>query len=143
MSGDFTEIILPARFSALPGLFSRLREWPIPAGDDLYQRLELVIEELLTNTISYGYGRECDDPVRLTLQPTAERLILTYADQAPAFDTASGNPTRDTDTPGGFGLELLHGLSASFSYQREGEWNVSTLIFLLPEAAFIKASKNI
>ena len=62
MSGDFTEIILPARFSALPGLFSRLREWPSPAGDDLYQRLELVIEELLTNTISSGYGRECRLP---------------------------------------------------------------------------------
>ena len=31
-------------------------------------RLQLVVEELFTNTIMHGYGRECDEPIGIELR---------------------------------------------------------------------------
>src|SRR5579863_8062737 len=44
---------------------------------DLVSRVRIIVEELFSNTIKYGYGQECERPVRLRLGVHPE-LTLTY-----------------------------------------------------------------
>lgn len=133
MPGHSTEILLPARFSALPEALVRLRAAATRAGADerLLHHLELVVEELVSNTIHHGFGSECDHLIRLELSPTESALHLTYADSARPFATTDC-PVLAKDHIGGHGLSLIHALTAHFSYRRAGEWNISELSFPLP-----------
>lgn len=133
MPGHSTEILLPARFSALPEALLRLRAAAVRAGADerLLHHLELVVEELLSNTINHGFGGESDHLVRLDLTPAADALRLTYADSAPPFATTNA-PAPSSDQIGGRGLPLIRALTANIGYRRDGEWNISELSFPLP-----------
>jgi anti-sigma regulatory factor (Ser/Thr protein kinase) len=51
-------------------------------------RLQLVVEELFTNTIVHGYGRECDEPIEIALGATPEAISIHYLDAAAAYDPA-------------------------------------------------------
>jgi serine/threonine-protein kinase RsbW len=88
---------------------------------DLVSRARIVIEELFTNTIKYGYGGECDRPVRLSL--SVDRTItVTFEDEALPFDPTAWTVAKDiyetpSDRPvGQAGIALILGLSSSVSY---------------------------
>ena len=49
-------------------------------------RLNLVIEELFTNTIKHGHRGDCDCLVWIALEAQGEHVTLTYLDQAPPFN---------------------------------------------------------
>src|SRR6185436_10275786 len=55
------------------------------AGFDGVVRLfvELIIEELFTNTVMHGYGGDSDQPVWITIAVEDGKLSLTYEDAAP------------------------------------------------------------
>ena len=90
---------------------------------DVQARLAIIVEELFTNTIKYGYGRECAEPIRVVLSH-GKLLSLVYEDAAPPFD-----PTLDRAEPsmsddpderpiGGLGISLVLGFAAKAEYQR-------------------------
>ena len=89
---------------------------------DLISRVRIVIEELFTNTIKYGYGGECDRPVRLSLS-AGRAITVTFEDEAPPFDPTAWTPAKNIDeTPadrpvGQAGIALIQGLSTSVSYR--------------------------
>jgi len=62
------------------------------AARSLYERdllrLQLVVEELFTNTIRHGYGGECDELIEISLQAAAGRVTIRYEDEAGAYDPA-------------------------------------------------------
>ena len=92
-------------------------------------RLKVVVEELFSNTIKYGYGGECERPVRIWLR-CSPRIELVYEDAAPPFD-----PTTWRETPssrggvGRKGIVLVLGLAESVRYERLREGNRLTLRF--------------
>ena len=101
-------------------------------------RVLLIVEELFTNTVLHGYRGESESPVWLALAVGESGLTLHYEDAAP-----SHNPFgefRPTDTAvlvaqqpvGGLGLKLIRSLAKDASYSREGEHNVTRIIFSAP-----------
>lgn len=94
----------------------------------------IIIEELFSNTIKYGYRQECGKPVHVALHcgPTLE---IVYEDEAPPFDpvaAAAAAPPIQSDDPddhaiGGLGIALVLGLASSAHYRREADRNRLTL----------------
>jgi len=90
-------------------------------GTEIIARLRLIVEELMTNTIKYGYGRECDRPIRLRLS-AGPVPTLTYEDDAPPFDPTRWRPADETALPGDgpegqAGIKMVLGLSSSAAYE--------------------------
>jgi len=51
-------------------------------------RLQLVVEELFTNTIMHGYGKECDEPIEIGLHAAPRQVTVVYEDAADTYDPA-------------------------------------------------------
>ena len=95
--------------------------------------VNLVIDEILTNTISYGYEDDERHQIEIIVRVEAEALVVVIVDDSMPFDLALA-PERDLeasleDTPlGGLGLFLVHRMMDSVEYRREEGCNVVTLI---------------
>jgi serine/threonine-protein kinase RsbW len=133
MSADLV-LDLSATTTGLRGCLARIMESCTHAKvpRDTISRLQIVVEELFSNTIKYGYGGECDRPVRVRLR-CALRVELIYEDAAPAFDpTAWREVSPDAATPGGLvgrkGIALVLGLAESVRYERLPGGNRLTLV---------------
>ena len=95
--------------------------------------VNLVIDEILTNTISYGYEDDERHQIEIIVRVEAEALVVVIVDDSMPFDLALA-PERDLeasleDTPlGGLGLFLVHQMMDSVEYRREEGCNVVTLV---------------
>lgn len=122
-----TDISVCARLSDLPGLLATLaacaRRYQCSEEDS--KRLQLIVEELFVNTVTHGYQGSSDEPVTLTVSRTADSLYLRYTDHAPAFNPSQiqANPVSNTEI-GGWGLELVRGLSRSLRHKCEAGQNI-------------------
>jgi anti-sigma regulatory factor (Ser/Thr protein kinase) len=126
----------PAKINALHAALDDIEQachaWKIDIS--LVSRARIVVEELFSNTIKYGYGGECEKPVRLSLKPHPE-FTLTYEDEAPPFNPLVWKAKRDealapeTRPAGQAGIAMVMGLSAKTSYQRRDGANCLTVIF--------------
>ncbi len=126
----------PANMAALHDALDAIEQacsaWKIDSA--LVSRARIVVEELFSNTIKYGYGAECERPVRLHLQARPE-LTLTYEDDAPPFDPFAWKAKQVELLPledrpiGQAGIAMVLGLSAHASYQRSNGANCLTVIF--------------
>lgn len=136
------DITLPARFASLKPLLAWLDE-QIQAQSSredctsvLSQRIQLVVEELLANTIHHGYGGESDHPVTLSLRCRDATVSLVYEDQAPSFNPlAEPLDNRQTDQLGGIGLPLIRRLPRAVRYQPRPGGNRIELDFAWPPPA--------
>jgi anti-sigma regulatory factor (Ser/Thr protein kinase) len=73
-------------------------------SDEDSRRLQLIAEELFTNTVAHGFGHDSEAPVRLELERHASGITLRYSDSAPAYDpTANPQQTASADKAGGLG----------------------------------------
>ena len=122
-----------ARMSALPEILGCVRQACRDAGivAPAALRVELVIEELFTNTVRHGYQGECDHPVWLHALPAPGALCLTYQDAAGAFDPLALEflPEAPPHCVGGQGIPLIRSLASSIAYRRADERNILTLLF--------------
>ena len=131
---DVLKLDCPAKKHALHTALDTIEKacdtWKIDSA--LVSRARIVVEELFSNTIKYGYGGECERPVRLSLVPHP-RLTLTYEDEAPAFNPLAWKPEADEpleDRPiGQAGIAMVIGLSASTKYERRNGANCLSVIF--------------
>lgn len=98
-------------------------------------KITLVLDELITNIISYGYDTPDSYAIDINLACTGEGLVLEVTDDARPF-----NPLVDAAKPelhlpleersrqvGGMGVHLVKSLMDSATYQRVGDKNVLTL----------------
>ena len=113
---------LPARAAGLRQALERLEGWCAGQGlaRELALRLLIIVEELVTNSIKYGYGGECDRPVRLTLAAAGDGLELAYEDEAPPFDpTAWRGPLPESalSPVGRTGIALVLGMARAARYE--------------------------
>ena len=95
--------------------------------------VNLAVDEILTNTISYGYEDDERHQIEIIVRVEAEALVVVIVDDSMPFDLALA-PERDLeasleDTPlGGLGLFLVHRMMDSVECRREEGCNVVTLI---------------
>jgi anti-sigma regulatory factor (Ser/Thr protein kinase) len=130
------EINIPATRSGLATVLARIEEFSAARNlcADEVARVRVVVEELITNTIKYGYRGECDRPIRLGLR-AGRVLTLVYQDQAPPFDPTRGRPEKESDAKrlqgreGHAGVDLILGLSSTAAYEAGPEGNRLTLTF--------------
>jgi serine/threonine-protein kinase RsbW len=132
MIAHSTEISVSARYAELPGLMAELARHAglLALPEDDIRRLQLVLEELFTNTIRHGFAAENDTPIQVALARQEHGVTLCYRDQGPPFDPSrQAAPAALETMVGGLGLSLIRGLSKAIRYQRCGQLNITELDF--------------
>ena len=87
-------------------------------------RLQLIVEELITNAVVHGYGRECDEPIELVLAIAGASITLVYQDAARAYNPLAKLPALQAnlaapveDRPiGQLGVMLVAGIADEVRY---------------------------
>ena len=132
-----TEIVLPARLSALPAMTAFIAETSERAGvpADLCYKLTLLVEELFTNTVAHGHRGERDEPVRIGLETEPGWVALTYEDTAPPHNPFEAVQRPDDamdvdDRPvGGLGVLLVLTLARDVEYRHaEGKNHIRLVV---------------
>jgi anti-sigma regulatory factor (Ser/Thr protein kinase) len=106
-------------------------------ADEETARLQIILDELFTNVVNYGYegtsGEEHrEGHIDVPLSLAGDRLIIEFADDGQPFDPLTG-PLPDLDLPaetrpiGGVGIAIVRALVDESSYRREGNRNYLTL----------------
>ena len=103
--------------------------------------VNLAVEELLTNTISYGYDDDGEHLIELVLRLEGGVLAIEIADDGKAFDPLQ-TPAPDIGASlqdrakGGLGIYLVRKTMDTVAYRRKDGRNVVTLTkrVALPQA---------
>jgi anti-sigma regulatory factor (Ser/Thr protein kinase) len=108
------------RFAAVHGI-------PQAIGNDL----NLCLDELLNNTIAYGYDDKGNHSIVVTLSLTDDRLIAEIQDDGKPFDPREATPapkgSLQSRKIGGLGLHIVTTLMDEVGYSRVGRQNVVTI----------------
>ena len=99
---------------------------------DVAYAVNLSIDEILTNTISYGYDDGETHRIEITVRLEAAALVVAIVDDSSAFDlTAAPEPdigaSLEEREVGGLGLFLVHQMMDKVEYERVDGRNVATL----------------
>jgi len=92
----------------------------------------IIFDDLLNNVISYGFNDEQRHFIDITLELTANSLIVSIADDGVPFNPLA-EATPDTTLSiedrqiGGLGIHLVINMVDDISYQRTANKNVLTL----------------
>ena len=95
----------------------------------LVAQLNLIIEELATNTINYGCTGDKDYWLRIGLGVTGDTLTVRLEDNAEPFDPTEQAPEVDTGAAledrkiGGMGIHIATTLVDQMHYSRDGDIN--------------------
>jgi anti-sigma regulatory factor (Ser/Thr protein kinase) len=98
----------------------------------------LAIEELVTNSMKYGYEDTAEHEVDIELAVSEGALVIHVVDdgrpfnpvEAPAPDTTLAPEARRI---GGLGLHMLRTFSDRMTYERRGRFNHVTLVKALAD----------
>lgn len=101
-------------------------------GEAIAHALNLSLDELLANTINYGYDDAATHAIEVSLSATPEGVTVTVRDDARAFDpTLAPEPDIDAeldDRPiGGLGIHIVRAMMDEIGYQRLDGRNLLTL----------------
>jgi anti-sigma regulatory factor (Ser/Thr protein kinase)/class 3 adenylate cyclase len=106
-------------------------------GDAVAHAVNLSLDELLTNTISYGFEGIEPAPIAVMVRRVADSLEVTVSDAGAPFDPGDA-PAPDLDAGvedrpiGGLGLFLVHEMMDRVDYRRADGRNVVTLVKRTP-----------
>ena len=94
--------------------------------------VNLSIDEILTNTISYGYDDDAEHRIDLTFRVEGESLVVTIVDDGRPFDSSTErepdfDATIEERALGGLGLFLVQQMMDEMTYERSDDRNVITL----------------
>lgn len=134
------EWTLPNELAALAATARAVRAHLEQAGLDAERvhALDLALEELVGNTIRYGYPDGGRHAIRIALELDEREVRLTLRDDARPFDpTAQPEPAPPASLAaapaGGRGIRMVRRLIADMRYRRERAGN--TLVLVLPRRA--------
>lgn len=95
---------------------------------DAIFKIELVLDELMNNTIDYGYPDGGEGEIHVAIERLPGRVTIDYADDARLFDPL-GLPEPDITLgiderkPGGLGVHLIRKLMSESRYTVERDRN--------------------
>lgn len=125
---------LKSSLSELDNLCENLEDFgqKIGLSKKLIFEINLALDELFTNIISYGFGDEEEHIIKVTITPQNEELCLCIEDDGIPF-----NPI-DFESPdvacsvenckiGGLGIHIMRKLMDEICYQRCDDKNILTL----------------
>ena len=135
MDEDCVEISMSTDVQEIASLAARIDEFceSRGIGPMIANAVNVSLDELLTNTIDYGYDDEGLHQIGIVLSRQADKLVVEIDDDSRAFDPSGSPPEVDLDAPledrpiGGLGLFLVHELMDSVDYRRTDGRNVVTL----------------
>ncbi len=109
--------------------FSKQHKLP----EKLRLKINVVLDELITNTISYAYRDDHEHHIMIVLDLSSDRLMVQIADDGIPFNPlAIEKPdtqlTLDDRNIGGLGIHLVRHMMSKVSYQRRVGKNVITMI---------------
>lgn len=130
------KLSLPAMLDSLAELRRYARDAAAGAGigEDKSYQLQLAVDEIATNIISYGYkGAGPTAEISIFGEIRDDALVITLEDRAPAFDprTARMPNAEELSKPleertiGGLGIYLATEGVDRFDYRREGGRNLN------------------
>jgi anti-sigma regulatory factor (Ser/Thr protein kinase) len=90
------------------------------------------LEEVVTNTLKYGYDDSGEHTIQVKLQVTADQICLIVTDDGRPFNPLiqpppNVNQPAEMRQPGGLGIYFLPHLFDRLDYRREQESNQLTL----------------
>jgi sigma-B regulation protein RsbU (phosphoserine phosphatase) len=97
------------------------------AGQELaevaHHRLEVVFEELVSNTIRHGFARNSDQSIHVRVEPRPGLVEFTFEDDGIPFNPLEATPpgpltSIETAKIGGMGIPLVAKFCARLSYER-------------------------
>ncbi len=99
---------------------------------DVIFAAKLVLEELLTNTISYGYSDKSVQLIEIRLEVRGDQLIISTVDDGLAFDPRTAKePNIESSLKdraiGGLGVHLVKNLMDRVEYRHKDGKNHVTL----------------
>ncbi len=94
--------------------------------------INLALDELFTNIISYGFADDDEHVIKITVTPQNETLCLCIEDDGVPFNPVEAQePALECSVEdckiGGLGIHLIRNLMDEICYERCGEKNVLTL----------------
>jgi anti-sigma regulatory factor (Ser/Thr protein kinase) len=121
-----------AEISRLAGLAESFGQAQRLSDDDV-MAINLVLDEVITNVIDYGFeGVDGEPEIRLTLTLEGDELTIQVEDNGRAFDPLQAAPP-DLEAPledrpvGGLGIHLVRSVMNTVEYDRRGGRNVLTM----------------
>jgi anti-sigma regulatory factor (Ser/Thr protein kinase) len=125
---------LKSNLSELDSLCQNLENFGQKIGLSKKQIFEinLALDELFTNIISYGFKDEGEHVIKVTLSPQSEVLCLYIEDDGIPFNPLDFKTTDVADSVenckiGGLGIHIIRKLMDEICYERCGEKNKLTL----------------
>jgi anti-sigma regulatory factor (Ser/Thr protein kinase) len=94
--------------------------------------LNVCLDEILNNTISYGYDDQGHHDIVITLQLAGDCLTVEIRDDGRAFDPTGAAPAAPKELlqsrkVGGLGIHFVRALMDEMEYRRNGGLNMLTL----------------
>lgn len=127
---------VPVLLLSIAEVQAAIEAWAESAGvpPAVTYRVALVAEELLANLVMHGRFAGEAPAARLSLDRTAEGVILVIEDGASPFDPRvapePAAPSLDDDRIGGMGLALVRKMAARLGYEPAADgWNRTTVVF--------------
>ena len=121
---DELQVSIPGRLTEVDAVARRVEEFGdahgLP-GPKVYV-INLALDELITNVVSYGFGGVPEPEIRITLRMEGDALVLIMEDNGQPFDPTQEVPT-DVTSPlaerpiGGLGLHLVKSFADRLSYE--------------------------
>jgi len=130
-SGD--QITVENKLDSLRPLYAFIERFASRTGasETVRRNVSLIIEELFSNTVSYGYPEGASDMIVVELVKGKDHIEICLTDHAIAFDSGGHEAGPPDETPvgeraiGGLGLFLVHQLSDSVTNAREKGTNIT------------------
>ncbi|MGH7825124.1 MAG: ATP-binding SpoIIE family protein phosphatase [Candidatus Binatia bacterium] len=132
--GEELEIKLNNKLSELERLNQALMEFSQRHGlaPRVVHDLNLALEEILTNIISYGYTDNREHEIKVRLSAQTGEVTAEVEDDGQRFNPLEA-PEPDTEKPleertiGGLGIHLVRKLMDGLEYKRQGDRNLLTM----------------
>ena len=101
-------------------------QWDV--GEKTLFSLNLVLEEIISNTMFYGFGGRENGEISVAMEYANDHIDVLIKDNAIAFDPTveikeSNLGSLDEREIGGLGIMLSQRLSKEMTYSREGDYN--------------------
>ncbi len=102
------------------------------ASEEALYVSRLVIDELVSNTVKYGYDDNGEHEIEIDACLDNNALVLRISDDGHAFNPLEA-PEPDTSLPaeerpiGGLGIFLVRNMTDSFHYERKDGRNIVTV----------------